>query len=540
MRRIIRYHRVSTKEQDDKGISLDAQARKTDGYCKLNFNEQDIVVGSFSEDYSGMTTDRPKFSIVRKMLKTGKANCIVCWKHDRLSRNAVDYAILRDELYNLGVELHYTDRGQIKLGDFSAEVMEDINGRAATKEINDIIERTTAAKKEKVMQGSVMLYARNIFGYHKIKEGKLWKLLINEDEARIVRQIFRWYVYGDEDSDFVSIDEMVRRLNALGKYGRWYRSRIHRILGTTAYIGYWTYLKGRPDAIVVKGIPRIINQQIWDKAQEKKEENRRKGGVKGKPKGNALLRSRAICGGCGKMLCVFPKKRTKDDEAYSLIYYQCIASRRPTEYAKGCSVKHLFKGYKIDEEVWQWVKNLLTNPDYLTQAIEEYNAQFYNEYNELEGELTSVEDALTQRTKQLEKVIDTYINTTGMTQAFLEQKTKELEEIIEGLQIRQSEIKEVLDRRQIRKEEINRLQELAQKVNWGLEFAEQDFETRRRLIETLNVKAVMYYEDGKERIRATCELGELNDPNVCTVSQNCGIVQSQRCHCRFNRLQSRR
>ena len=57
-------------------------------------------------------------------------------------------------------------------------------------------------------------------------------------------------------------------------------------------------------------------------------------------------------------------------------------------------------------------------------------------------------------------------------------------------------------------EQIEGIVELVTKMGKGLEKAEQDFEKRRQLIETLDLWATLAIEDGQRVVHVRCHAGE--------------------------------
>jgi DNA invertase Pin-like site-specific DNA recombinase len=82
-RRVIVYCRVSTDEQADKGISLDAQEAKGRAYVQLYDLE---LVEVIHDTATGKTLDRPGLQRALKMLRDGVVDGIVIAKLDRLAR----------------------------------------------------------------------------------------------------------------------------------------------------------------------------------------------------------------------------------------------------------------------------------------------------------------------------------------------------------------------------------------------------------------------------------------------------------------------
>ena len=65
-----------------------------------------------------------------------------------------------------------------------------------------------------------------------------------------------------------------------------------------------------------------------------------------------------------------------------------------------------------------------------------------------------------------------------------------------------------LEMESLSEEEIQSLRDFAAEVAEGLQYAEEDFETRRRIIEELDVQVTLSVEDGQKALYARCMPGE--------------------------------
>jgi len=86
--RAVAYLRVSTEQQRDHGVSLEAQRAKVQAYAAL----YDVTLVSVIVDagVSAKTLDRPGLSEALSMLRTGKADALLVCKLDRLTRSVRD------------------------------------------------------------------------------------------------------------------------------------------------------------------------------------------------------------------------------------------------------------------------------------------------------------------------------------------------------------------------------------------------------------------------------------------------------------------
>ncbi|MFO0579916.1 MAG: recombinase family protein [Polyangia bacterium] len=96
-RKVVGYCRVSTEQQAEGGISLDAQRHQIINYC--NRSDLDLIDVIVDGGQSGKDLDRPGFKKVIEILESGRAYGLVIAKLDRLSRSIVDICKLVDKYF---------------------------------------------------------------------------------------------------------------------------------------------------------------------------------------------------------------------------------------------------------------------------------------------------------------------------------------------------------------------------------------------------------------------------------------------------------
>lgn len=89
--------RVSTEEQGEEGVSLDAQEARIRAYCSLYGIE---IVAVFHDTGSGKDMEREGLQRGLKMLSSGEADCVVVAKLDRLTRSLDDLQYLLKNYFN--------------------------------------------------------------------------------------------------------------------------------------------------------------------------------------------------------------------------------------------------------------------------------------------------------------------------------------------------------------------------------------------------------------------------------------------------------
>lgn len=105
--RIIGYCRVSTEEQAESGLGLDAQERRIRAYCELKGVELVDVIRD--EGVSGTTLKRPGLRRALRQVAKGQATGLVAAKLDRVSRSSVDMALIFEWFRTAGASITLLD-----------------------------------------------------------------------------------------------------------------------------------------------------------------------------------------------------------------------------------------------------------------------------------------------------------------------------------------------------------------------------------------------------------------------------------------------
>ncbi|RLF51887.1 MAG: recombinase family protein [Thermoplasmata archaeon] len=221
------YTRVSTEDQAKEGFSLDAQLDKLRSYCKAR---DWIIAGEYVDDgYSGRNVKRPAYT--RMMQEMDKWDTILVIKMDRIHRNSKNFMLMMEDLKKHGKEF-VSMTESLDTSTAMGRFVMDIIQRIAQLESEQIGERVYIGMEQKARTNGGVLGFNIPYGYDYI-DGKL---VINEDEARIVKEIYSWY------SDGKSMGEIAKMLNnskiPTKKGGFWAKKTISTILKNPTYCGY--------------------------------------------------------------------------------------------------------------------------------------------------------------------------------------------------------------------------------------------------------------------------------------------------------------
>ncbi len=325
------YARVSSSS-DDQLNSFAAQIRY---YTELLQNSTDAVFVDMyaDEGISGTSAEkRTEFQRLMSDCRKGKIDRVLVKSISRFARNTKDSLEAVRELKTLGISVYF-EKENIDTGEVSSEMMLAIYSQFAQEESMSISRNCRMGVHKRMMDGTYKT-ASTPFGYDYV-DGKLQ---INPKKAKIVKQIFSWYVSG------IGMNEIATRLNSQNvREEVWRHGTIRCILTNEKYIGDTLLQKhfstdtlpfrsvknrGEKEQYYVSGTHEpIIEKTVFDNAQQMLAE-------RDKPSGLAKERSpfskKIICGNCGNTFRRKPRK--------SCVCWVC---RKHDEAAENCDIRQI-------------------------------------------------------------------------------------------------------------------------------------------------------------------------------------------------------
>ena len=231
------YARVSTEKEEQE----DSFERQVSHYTALINSKLEWEFGGIYAD-PGITgtraEKRPDFMRMIADCRAGKINKILVKSISRFARNTVDALNYIRELKELGISIYFENENIDTLTP-GGEVLITILAAMAEQESRTMSTNIKWSYQKKFKNGEVILNTGLMMGYintgRKDDEGKVI-YAINEEEAEIVRRIYREYLAG------VTVTRICRGLEADGiltKLGktRWQHQVIMSILTNEKYTG---------------------------------------------------------------------------------------------------------------------------------------------------------------------------------------------------------------------------------------------------------------------------------------------------------------
>jgi site-specific DNA recombinase len=237
-------------------------------------------------------------------LRREEARVIIVLCLDRLSRNEVHAHVIWQDWVRRGIELHFVQGGKQE-NTPEAKLTFAVTAGVAAYERAKIMERTRRGRRAKVERGLWLGQSPAAYGYRRKGEGRDSGLEIAEAEARIVRDIFAWFVWGEQEAGPMSLRQIAIRLNEKGvpthtiARGRgqsvWRPSTVRQMLKHELYYGEYifgktAYVPKEHDTqkIYDRAVPvpedqwlrvpmpelAIVDRGLWDAAQRRLVHNR--------------------------------------------------------------------------------------------------------------------------------------------------------------------------------------------------------------------------------------------------------------------------
>ena len=385
------YGRVSTREQAEKGTSLEDQDRRIKQDCE---NKGEHYFGFISDDgFSGKSTkNREGIRTLTELAREKKITGVKFTKLDRLGRNLRDllnvWELFQQEL---GLELVCLDDPSVSTAGRLGKMNLHMLGAFAEFERDIIKERTDSGRKIKWKEGKARI-GQPTYGYRWDDEKKTYE--ISQRQAKVYNRIVALYL--DQNYPFKDI---ALRLSSNGVQPpseskgyekgarRWNPVTISKILKNPAYKGevyhnrrfyessvskmtgheyMYAGLKEKPeDQWIRVSFPRLISDERWGEIQKRIEFNKRKSKrVYEGYEDHFLAESILVCGECGGKI----NKRIKWEKGrkpkfyYSCYWHRTSAKDLALNGRERCMLRAV-DADDLDARVYGMVVNVVTKPE---------------------------------------------------------------------------------------------------------------------------------------------------------------------------------
>ena len=245
--KFIIYSRKSTDTEDKQVLSLDSQEATLLDSLSMGLEVSKVL----RESRSAKEPGRPVFNAMLDEIAQGKADGIICWKIDRLTRNPVDGGRIQWQLQQGYIKaIHTPGRTYYPTDNV---MMMSIEQAMATQYLRDLSENVKRGNRTKLEQGG---WPNKVpFGYKNDRATK--HLIIEKKESKIIRRAFDLYSSGQYT--FMQVRNILNREGyRTSSNTEIPKSLVERIIKNPFYMGvmlsHGKYYPGNHKPIISKAI----------------------------------------------------------------------------------------------------------------------------------------------------------------------------------------------------------------------------------------------------------------------------------------------
>lgn len=410
-KRVAAYARVSTDNEEQLN-SYEAQVSYYTQYIQSKPEWEFAGVYPDKGITGTSTKKREKFNEMIRDALDGKIDLIITKSVSRFARNTVDSLQTIRMLKEHGVEVYFEEQN-IYTMDSKGELLITIMSSLAQEESRSISENVTWGQRKRFADGKVSMPYKRFLGYRRGENGKPE---IVEEEAAVVRDIYRWFMQG------MSPSAIAKRLMQLGipspaGHKTWRATTVRSILTNEKYKGdallQKTYVvdfltktikvnDGDVAQYYVQGShPAIIAPEEFDAVQVELARREEEGG---RTFSNSPFSMKLVCGECGG---TFGPKVWCSNTKYRRTVWRCNEKYRKNS---PCNTGHLYEEQikaaflKAFNQLMVDRKGLGEICDLMLQELgscDEMNARIENLQGEVEGAQALIEKTVQERAANL-------------------------------------------------------------------------------------------------------------------------------------------
>lgn len=411
-RRVCAYCRVST-DSDEQEKSYNAQVDEYKN--KISENTEWEFMGIYADKgISGTDTKhRTQFNEMIKACKAGKIDLIITKSISRFARNTVDCLNhVRTLKFDYNVEVFF-EKENIYSFDSKMELVLTMLSSIAQEESRNISENTKWGIKKRFKDGVAICNTNRFLGYDKDEKRNL---IINTEEAKIVKRIFREYLDG---KGFTSIANGLEKDNIPTVTGttRWWDSTISGVLSNEKYCGDLLlqktvtvdYLTKKrvdnnniaPQYMVENNHEPIISKEMFEMVKKERERRFQITSGKDKDRRKYLTRygfsGKLICDKCGITL---KRRHWNTGTPSEKIVWQCNNYIRGIKYCNAKAVNDT----DLKEAFIRLYNNLVKDKGSFFTAFLK-NAEKVLDKAEKNDRLSSITDSIRQTEEDMSELV---------------------------------------------------------------------------------------------------------------------------------------
>ena len=483
---IAAYCRVST----DKSDQINSLETQKEFFLEYSKRTGDNLIKLYADEGISGTKikNRKEFQRMLADAEKGLFDMVVVKDISRFARNTVDLLQSVRKLKSLGIETQFLTANMTSMG--NSEFVLTIFGALAQEESANTSKRIKFGKKMNAEKGRV---PNIVFGYDKTI-GDYFKLSINEEEAKVIRQMYKWYT--EEGYGGSKIANMLNERGIKTKRGNnWSQNSVCRILTNEIYTGkiingkeeiadFLTGQRKEKDEsewlVTIRPELRIIEDEVFDKAQDILKGRHDSFKITHERQSNKYLFSTLIkCKECGwsfrrtvrqykntyvRWVCSghngkgaesCPNAVTVDEEKLIQAlqeYFQEILSKK--KKVVNYVIKEFQRVYKAKDENIEYEKQLNAELNKIRKSREKYMDMYTDDLISRE-ELNEKIGGMRKEIERLEnelKMVSYHLTKGEQLEAILNSTFKQLEDITDVHEMTNAQLKRLINKIEVDKE----------------------------------------------------------------------------------------
>jgi DNA invertase Pin-like site-specific DNA recombinase len=321
-KRFIALARVSSREQEREGFSLDVQVDALQKYAERHGGEI-VRLWRIAETASKMDARTTFKEVVAYAKKNARQlDGFLVYEVDRAARNMHDFLELEKLESEYG--LQFISTSQHTPDDPGGRMQRRILASMATFFDEQLALDVREGMARRVQEG--WFAASPPYGYHAVRKDGRSVVEVHPDHSKKVERIFHLYAYHQH-----TLDSLVEKLHAEGldytdSRPMFYRSKLYDILRSRAYIGEVPY----KDQWLPGKHPPLVDRDTWKRVQTLLGE--------GVYRDHEMVYASGLitCGHCGCLVTGEQKiKKLKDGGSASTTTTAALITPRPTTLVTG-------------------------------------------------------------------------------------------------------------------------------------------------------------------------------------------------------------
>ena len=435
--RVTYYARVSS-ESDEQLNSLGNQITYYEDLIKRNRNWT-FVPGYIDEGLSGISTKkRENFNRMIEEAAEDRFDLVITKEISRFARNTLDSIQFTRQLLGYGVGVFFQN-DNINTLDEDSELRLSIMSSIAQDELRKLSSRVKFGHAQAIKDG-VVLGNNRIFGYQKDNG----RLVIDEDEAPMVRELFELYTTGEYSMKQIEVIFWNKGYrNSRGN--RLSHTTMSNMISNPKYKGYyvgnkvkvidmftkkqkflppeeWVMFKDESGEIV----PAIVSEELWEKAntilRKRSDDVKSRQGICNHAN---LLTGKLFCPCCG---AAYYRRESRDRQGNRNSKWVC--SGKIKNGADSCASFPIY-----EEEIKPLLYEVFRETEADAEAMLEEYLRLYQSLDSggVQQRITAIEQKIDFETRKKRKLLD--FNITGqITDSEYLQRSRDCEQEIDRLQ----------------------------------------------------------------------------------------------------------